>query len=73
MNASVYIFFCFSTSALKSLKQLNRDFPPSRTKHCEDFYEQFLKIEKANVVYGRLVHIKKIRPTLSKQKWSDDC
>ena len=77
MTASVSIFFfaCeYLISVLKSLKQLNRDCPLSRTKHSEDFHEQFLKIGKANkVVHVRLFRVKKMRPTLSKQKWSDDC
>ena len=53
MNASVSnkTFFAFQglISALKSLKQKkNRDCPLSRNKHCEDFHEQFLKIENDN-------------------------
>ena len=65
-----WFFFAFQgiISALKSLKQLNRDCPRSRNKHGEDFHEQFLKMEKVKkLVYERLVRIKKIRPTLSKQ------
>ena len=60
-------------SALKSLKQLNKDFL-IRNKKCEVFHEQFLKTEKANkVVYERLVRIKKQCPTRSQEKWSKDC
>ena len=45
-----YKFVAFQglMSTLKSLKQLNRDCLLSRNKLPDDFYEQFLKTEKAN-------------------------
>ena len=45
---SNFLAFQGLISALKSLKQLNRDKLLSRNKNCEDFYERFLKAEKAN-------------------------
>ena len=57
---SNFLAFQGLISALKSLKQLNRDFFLIRNKKSEDFHESFLKTEKANkVVYERLVHTKK--------------
>ena len=56
---SNFLAFQGLISALKSLKQLNRECSPVRTKKSEDFYDEFLKTEKANkVVYERLVRIK---------------
>ena len=71
---SNFLAFQGFISALKSLKQLNRDFSLIRNKTCEDFHEQSLKTEKTNkVVYETLVRIKKQRPTRSQENWSDDC
>ena len=71
---SNFLAFQGLISALKSLKQLNRECSPVRTKKSEDFYDEFLKTEKANkVVYERLVRIKKQCPTRSQEKWTDDC
>jgi len=57
---SHFLAFQGLISALKSLKQLNKDFSPIKNKKCEDSREQFLKTEKGNkVVYQRLVRIKK--------------
>ena len=71
---SNFLAFQGLISALKSLKQLNRECSPISNKKSEDFYDQFLKTEKANkVVYERLVRIKKQCPTRSQEKWTDDC
>ena len=52
---SNFLAFQGLRSALKSLKQLTRDFSLIRNKTCEDFHKQFLKTEKTNkVVYERL-------------------
>ena len=65
-------FSCFSRPYIGIKK--NRDCLQSRNKECEDFHEEFLKIEKANrVVYERLVRIKQQRPTRSQEKCFDDC
>ena len=71
---SNFLAFQGLISALKSLKQLNRECFPIKNKKSEDFYDQFLKTEKANkVVYERLVGIKKQYPTQSQEKWTDYC
>ena len=55
---SNFLAFKGLISALKSLKQLNKDCFLIRNKNSKDFHESFLKTEKANkVVYERLVHI----------------
>ena len=62
---SNFLAFQCLISALKSLKQLNRDCFLIRNKKSEDFLESFLKTEKANkVVYERLVRDEKVMTDL---------